>query len=78
VQTDSRSQPSEQLFRDFDKTAGLVRSFVADRYGEEGADGLYRDARKKYEENIPRIPRIPQTPEVQETIERIGRRSLSA
>jgi hypothetical protein len=58
MQTDSRDQASKGLLRDFDKTAELVRSFVAGRYGEEGADELYRDARKKYEESIPRIPRI--------------------
>ena len=58
MQTDSRAQGSERLLRDFDKTAELVRSFVADRYGEEGADALYRDAQKKYEEIIPQIPRI--------------------
>jgi hypothetical protein len=59
MQTDSRSQPSEQLLRDFDQSAEPVQRFVADRYGEEGADELYRDARKKYEEFIPRVPRIP-------------------
>jgi hypothetical protein len=58
VQTDSRAQGSERLLRDFDKTAELVQSFVADRYGEEGNNVLYRGARKKYEEIIPQIPRI--------------------
>jgi hypothetical protein len=58
VQTDSRAQGSERLLRDFDKTAELVRSFVADRYGEENANVMYRGARKKYEEIIPKIPRI--------------------
>ena len=58
MQTDSRAQGSERLLRDFDKTAELVQSFVADRYGEEGNNVLYRGARKKYEEIIPQIPRI--------------------
>jgi hypothetical protein len=58
VQTDPRAQGSERLLRDFDKTAELVQSFVADRYGEEGNNVLYRGARKKYEEIIPQIPRI--------------------
>lgn len=51
-------EASEPLLRDLDKTAELVRSFVADRYGEEGTDALYRDVRTKYEEIIPEIPRI--------------------
>jgi hypothetical protein len=58
VQTDSRARESESLLRDFDKTAQLVRRFVADRYDEEGADALYRSARKRYKEIIPQIPRI--------------------
>jgi hypothetical protein len=58
VQTDTRAQQGVGLLRDFDKTAELVRRFVADRYGEEGAEALYRGARKKYEEIIPQIPRI--------------------
>ncbi len=58
MQTDSRAQGSERLLSDFDKTAELVRSSIADRYGEEGAGALYRGARKKYEEIIPQIPRI--------------------
>jgi hypothetical protein len=45
------------LLRDFDKTAHLVRPFVADRYGEDGADALYRGARRHCGEIIPRIPR---------------------
>ena len=58
MRTDSRTQGSERLLRDFDKTAQLVRSFVADRYSEEAGDALYRSARKKYEEIIPQIPRV--------------------
>jgi hypothetical protein len=48
----------DRLLRDFDETAQLVRRFVADRYGEDGADALYRSARRQYGEIIPRIPRI--------------------
>ncbi len=58
MQNDSRARESESLLRDFDKTAQLVRRFVADRYGDEGADALYRSAREKYKEIIPQIPRI--------------------
>ena len=58
MQTDSRARENEGLLRDFDKTAQLVRRFVADRYGEDGADALYRGARRQYEAIIPRIPRI--------------------
>ena len=58
MQTDSRARENESLLRDFDKTAQLVRRFVADRYGEDGADALYRGARRQYEAIIPRIPRI--------------------
>jgi hypothetical protein len=58
VQNDSRAQESERLLRDFEKTAQLVRPFVADRYGEEGGDALYRGVREKYEEIIPQTPRI--------------------
>jgi hypothetical protein len=47
---------SERLLRDFDKTAGLARGFLVERYGEEGADALRRSARKHYEEIIPQVP----------------------
>jgi hypothetical protein len=46
------------MLRDFDRTAQLVKGLVAERYGEEGADELYRDARQEYEAIIPQIPRI--------------------
>jgi hypothetical protein len=45
------------LLRDFDETAELLRHFLTGRYGDEGADQLYRDARIRFEEIIPRIPR---------------------
>ena len=53
-----RNREREERLRDFDRTCQLVRGFVADRYGEEDADALYRAAREKYEEIIPHIPRI--------------------
>jgi hypothetical protein len=56
VQTDSRARESERLLCDFEKTAQLVRPFVANRYGEEGGDALYRGAREKYKEIIPQVP----------------------
>ena len=56
MKTDSRVRESERLLRDFEKTAQLVRPFVADRYGEEGGDALYRGVREKYKEIIPQVP----------------------
>ncbi len=56
MQTDSRIRESERLLRDFERTAQLVRPFVADRYGEEVGDALYRGAREKYKEIIPQVP----------------------
>ena len=58
MRTDSRARESESLLGDFDETARLVQRFLADRYGEQGAEALYRAAREKYEEIIPQIPRI--------------------
>jgi hypothetical protein len=58
VRTDSSNRETESLLRDFDETARLARRFLADRYGEEGADSLHRAARQHYQEIIPRIPRI--------------------
>lgn len=58
MRTDSRTRESESLLGDFDETARLVRRFLADRYGEQGADALCRAAREKYEEIIPQTPRI--------------------
>ena len=58
MRTDSRARESEILLGDFDETARLVRRLLADRYGEQGADALYRAAREKYEEIIPQTPRI--------------------
>jgi hypothetical protein len=53
-----RARKGKSLLRDFDQTAGLVRHFLGGRYGDEGADELCRDARKKWQEIIPQIPRI--------------------
>jgi hypothetical protein len=58
VRTDSQAQASESLLREFDKTAELVRSFVSDRFGDDGAAALHRAARANFEEIIPQIPRI--------------------
>jgi hypothetical protein len=58
MRTQFRSTDCERLLRDFDKTADLVRPFVAGRFGEGGADALYRRVRENYEEFIPQIPRI--------------------
>jgi hypothetical protein len=58
MQTGEYSSEKNKLLRDFDHTAQLVKGFVAERYGEEGADALYRDARQEYEAIIPQIPRI--------------------
>jgi hypothetical protein len=54
---DYRSEKNK-LLRDFDRTAQLVTRFVAERYDEESADELYRDARQEYATIIPQIPRI--------------------
>jgi hypothetical protein len=43
---------------DFDRTAQLLKGFVAERYGEESADELYRYARQDYRAIIPQIPEI--------------------
>lgn len=58
MQTGEYSAQKNRLLRDFDHTARLVNGFVADRYGEESADALYRDARQEYEAIIPQIPRL--------------------
>jgi hypothetical protein len=47
-----------KLLRDFDKTADLMQSYLVQRYGEEFAGMLYRDARQEYEDLIPKIPYI--------------------
>jgi hypothetical protein len=52
------SSQKNKLLREFDHTARLVKGFVAERYGEESADALYRDARQEYEAIIPHIPKI--------------------
>jgi hypothetical protein len=49
---------TDSLLRDFDRSARMVRGFVAERYGEETADQLHRDARREYQAIIPQIPRI--------------------
>lgn len=58
MESNLRGKRGKSLLRDFDETAGIIRRFLVDRYGEEGADELSRDIRKKYQEIIPQIPRI--------------------
>jgi hypothetical protein len=50
---------TDGLLLSFDRTAQLVTGLVAERYGQEEANALYRDARQEYEEIIPRVPRMP-------------------
>ncbi|MHC4559903.1 MAG: L-2-amino-thiazoline-4-carboxylic acid hydrolase, partial [Planctomycetota bacterium] len=47
-----------KLLKDFDRTAALVRRYLIQRYGEEFADTLHREARQEYENLIPEIPFI--------------------
>ncbi|MHC4538597.1 MAG: L-2-amino-thiazoline-4-carboxylic acid hydrolase [Planctomycetota bacterium] len=47
-----------KLLRDFDRTALLVRDHLIQRYGEDFADTLYREARHEYENLIPDVPFI--------------------
>jgi hypothetical protein len=58
VRTDYGTAEKERLVGDFEKTARLVRSFVANRYSEDAEDALYRGARKEYEKIVPQIPRL--------------------
>ena len=58
MQAGHYSSQKNKLLRDFDRTAHLVMNFVAKRYDEEYAAGLYRDARQEYGAIIPQIPYI--------------------
>ncbi len=58
MRNNTQTQHSDRLLEDFDRTAALVRPFVASRLGEEGTAALYRSARENYAEAIPEIPRI--------------------
>jgi hypothetical protein len=58
MKTEFQAKDHERLLGDFDRTAELVRPFVAGRSGEAGADLLYRRARENYEKFIPQIPGI--------------------
>jgi len=58
MRNNTQAQDSDRLLQDFDKTAELVRPFVADRFGEKDADALCRVAKEEYEKIIPQIPRI--------------------
>jgi hypothetical protein len=59
VKTDPSARENDRLLGDFDRTAQLVRRFLADRYGEDAAVALHRRARKHYQEIIPLVPRVP-------------------
>ena len=45
-----------KLLKDFDRTAALLRDHLIQRYGEELADTLHREARQEYENLIPEVP----------------------
>ena len=47
-----------KLLKEFDKTAGLMQDYLAQRYGEELAGRLYKETRQEYEKIIPEIPYI--------------------
>ncbi|MHC4143736.1 MAG: L-2-amino-thiazoline-4-carboxylic acid hydrolase [Planctomycetota bacterium] len=53
----SESQKSK-LLKDFDATASLMRDYLVERYGQDFAGTLSRDARQEYERIIPEVPRI--------------------
>ncbi len=48
----------QKLLADFDRISALVKNFVVDRYGEEFASNLRREARQEFEKLIPEIPYI--------------------
>jgi hypothetical protein len=48
----------EDLLRDFDRTAALVKDTVISRYGKDLTETLYEEVRGEYERLIPHIPRI--------------------
>ena len=41
--------------RNFGRTARLLRGFLIDRYGPEGAEELVRDAQARYADLLPRV-----------------------
>ena len=47
-----------KLLKEFDKTAGLMQDYLAQRYGEELAGRLYKETRQEYGKIIPEIPYI--------------------
>ena len=58
VRSSHHTSQKDKLLRDFDQTAKLVIGFVTERYDEEYATRLHRDARQEYEAIIPQIPYI--------------------
>lgn len=57
MRQDYRQREIDGLLGDFDRTAGLVLPFAADKLGAEEAEALRREARAGYAEIIPRVPR---------------------
>ena len=53
--SDKRVRRFKKSLEDFDRTAGLLRDELVDRYGEPDADALVRDARARYSEILPRV-----------------------
>jgi hypothetical protein len=53
--SDKRARRLKKSLEDFDRTAGLLRGELVDRYGEPDADALVRDARARYSEILPRV-----------------------
>ena len=47
-----------KLLKDFDKTADLVKGYVASKYGADFADELHSEARQEFEAIIPQIPYV--------------------
>ncbi len=47
-----------KALEDFDRTAGLLRGFLRERYGEPGATALVLAARERYAEILPRMERV--------------------
>ena len=52
------SARKDKLLKDFDSTSALIEPSLVERYGEEFAGTLQRDARQEYEKLIPGIPYI--------------------
>ena len=53
--SDKRARRLKKSLEDLDRTAGLSRGELVDRYGEPDADALVRDARARYREILLRV-----------------------